>query len=89
MVPLDLGRAETYEDPAVRTLADRERLFWQSDHMRLYAPDIGARLAQAGFVVESEAPASEDLPRFGLLESDLVWLCRRPGVVKAPDRASP
>ena len=79
MVPLDLGRAETYEDPEVRTSADRERLFWQSDHVRLYAPDISARLSQAGFVVEPQEPATEDVPRFGLLESDLVWLCLRSG----------
>lgn len=80
MVPLDLSRDRTYEDPSIVSPEGRELAFWQSDHVRLYAPDIGERLAGAGFAVERIRPLQE----FGaaLLEScrigpaDEIWLCR-------------
>ncbi|MEA2285422.1 MAG: hypothetical protein QOJ21_1465 [Solirubrobacteraceae bacterium] len=79
MVPLDLTREHTYEDPAIVTPEERLRAFWQPDHVRLYAPDIADRLRAAGFEVETVRP--EDLGRDAarrarLLPSDWVFLCR-------------
>jgi SAM-dependent methyltransferase len=79
MVPLDITRETTYEDPAVVAPEDREREFLQHDHVRLYAPDIADRLRAAGFDVEIVRP--EDLgpgavERAGLLPADLMFLCR-------------
>ncbi|HWD63912.1 MAG TPA: methyltransferase domain-containing protein [Solirubrobacteraceae bacterium] len=80
MVPLDLGRSQTYEDPSITSPEERERAYRQHDHLRLYAADIGARLQQAGFAVERVEPAGsfgpEALARCRLLESDYIWLCR-------------
>lgn len=81
MVPLDLGRSETYEDPMVRTPDDREREFWQHDHVRLYAPDIAERLRVPGFKVARERVAvalgPEQAARYRLLDSDEVFVCRK------------
>jgi hypothetical protein len=79
MVPLDLTRGATYEDPSVVAPEDREREFLQHDHVRLYAPDIAERLRAAGFDVEVVRP--EDLgagavQRAGLLPADWIFLCR-------------
>jgi hypothetical protein len=83
MVPLALDRAATYEDPAITAPADRERAFLQSDHVRLYAPDIADRLGAAGFAVEVVDLHRELGParaaRHGLLASDLLFLCRAGG----------
>ena len=80
MVPLDLGRERTYEDWSITAPADRERAFWQSDHVRLYAPDIGQRLTTAGFEVERIRPEAEFGPelmtRCRLGAADDIWLCR-------------
>jgi SAM-dependent methyltransferase len=80
MVPLDLGRTHTYEDPSIATPEERERAYWQHDHVRLYAADIAERLAAAGFAVERVAPAeafgAELIERCRLLEADYIWLCR-------------
>jgi SAM-dependent methyltransferase len=80
MVPLDPGRAATYEDAAITTPAGREAAFWQFDHVRLYAADIGERLAAAGFAVERIRPAEEFGPgileRCRIGEADDIWLCR-------------
>jgi hypothetical protein len=81
MVPLDHSRAETYEDPAITAPAERERAFWQHDHVRLYAPDIAGRLAEAGLDVTRHRPPEVFPPRviarYGLLDVDDVLLCRR------------
>jgi predicted SAM-dependent methyltransferase len=80
MVPLDTGRERTYEDPSIVSPPDRERAFWQHDHVRLYAPDIRDRLAAAGFSVERVRPLEEFgsavARRCRLLEADDMWLCR-------------
>jgi SAM-dependent methyltransferase len=80
MVPLDIRRERTYEDPAISSADERERAFWQSDHVRLYAPDVGDRLTAAGFGVERIRPFEEFGAEMGtrcrLLEADDIWLCR-------------
>lgn len=82
MVPLDLSRRHTYEDPGITEPAAREQAFWQHDHVRLYAPDIEERLRAAGFDVERIRPREEfgdrDVERCRILEADDIWLCRRP-----------
>ena len=80
MVPLDLGRQHTFEDPSIVTPEDRERNFWQHDHVRLYAPDIADRLASAGFEVERIRPVeefdAEFLERCRIGQAEDIWLCR-------------
>ncbi len=80
MVPIDLGRETTYEDPSITSPEDRRRAFWQHDHVRLYAADIGDRLAAAGFDVERVRPEHEfgveTLARCRILAADDIWLCR-------------
>lgn len=80
MVPLDMTRAQTYEDPTITDPAARLHAFWRPDHVRLYAVDIGDRLTAAGFAVEQISPGAEfgvDTCReCGLLEADQMWLCR-------------
>lgn len=52
-VPIDWNNPQTEEDNTVTEPAERERLYWQRDHLRLYGfvnyPD---RLRGAGFEVE-------------------------------------
>ncbi len=80
MVPLDLGRSTTYEDPSIIAPEDRRREYLQYDHVRLYAPDVADRLRAAGFaveVVDMHAELGEQAAaRYRLLASDLIFLCR-------------
>ncbi len=84
MVPLDLGRAHTYEDTSITAPAEREQAFWQHDHVRLYAVDIGDRLEAAGFDVERVRPSeefgAEAMKRCRIGEADDIWLCRIPAM---------
>ena len=80
MVPLDVYRSTTYEDPSITAPDDRQREFLQFDHVRLYAPDIAERLRTGGFEVEPVDMARElgdsEARRHGLLASDIIFLCR-------------
>ncbi len=79
MVPLDLGLPETYEDPAIVTPEERERAYWQWDHVRLYGPDFPDRLREAGFSVTVDPWVRELDPevrrRYGLFEAEDIYVC--------------
>ena len=80
MVPLDMARAQTHEDPSITDPPARQLAFWGRDHVRLYAVDIGDRLTAAGFAVEQVSPeaefGAETCRECALLEADQMWLCR-------------
>ena len=82
MVPLDVARTSTCEDASIRTRAERERVFGQWDHLRLYAPDIAGRLAAAGFEVSRErfvlSLGSELAARYGCIAQDEIYVCWKP-----------
>jgi SAM-dependent methyltransferase len=90
MVPLDLSRETTLEDPTITTPEARQATFWQEDHVRLYGRDIEQRLTHAGFVVERIEPMREfgeaAFQRCGLLASDWMWLCRPSTASSTTDR---
>jgi SAM-dependent methyltransferase len=52
-VPIDWNNPETEEDRSITDPLELERLYWQSDHLRLYGhEDYPRRLKEAGFEVE-------------------------------------
>lgn len=79
MVPLDLTLPTTFEDPSIVTPEERERAFWQADHVRLYGPDFPDRLRQAGFTVTVDPWVRELEPetrrRYGLFAEEDIYVC--------------
>jgi SAM-dependent methyltransferase len=79
-VPIDYERAETLEDPAITTPEERERAYWQADHMRLYANDFPDRLRSEGMEVTVDdylytLPEAE-IERYGLVSLENIYVCR-------------
>lgn len=80
-VPFSKILDKTFEDPSVTTPEDRERIFGQSDHVRIYGKDYSERLRQSGFKVE-EYKWTEDNNlqnsnnRWGLNENEVVFYVR-------------
>lgn len=70
-VPLDSKRDKTFEDPTIVLPEDRERLFGQDDHVRVYGRDYKNRLEKAGFTVKVDSYVRE-------LGSDMVSRYRLP-----------
>lgn len=88
-VPLEPGRTETYEDPAIVDPKAREEHFGQWDHVRLYAaPDLQGRLEAAGFEVEAVDYLSRLDPavierhalrgRFAAPTDERIWIATKP-----------
>lgn len=53
-VPLDYNRTSTYEDKSITAPRQRELVFGQNDHQRVYGTDYGSRLQLAGFKVTED-----------------------------------
>ncbi len=51
-VPIDRTRNSTYEDKTITDPKEREKHFWQYDHVRLYGTNYPDVLRSAGFEVE-------------------------------------
>lgn len=81
MVPLST-REPTREDLSVTHPRERERLFGQRDHVRVYGTDYADRLRNAGFEVtldEFAATFSEaDAKRFGILRGEIIPFAKKP-----------
>jgi len=79
-VPFSKISDKTFEDPKVTSPEDRERIFGQTDHVRIYGKDYADRLKKAGFEVE-EYKWTEDTDlnnpnnRLGLNEDEVVFYC--------------
>ena len=83
LVPLDQRLQHTLEDPGIDDPAERERVFWDPHHVRLYGRDFVARLERAGFEVTVDPWVRSLDPglieRYGLLPEDDIYVCTRPG----------
>lgn len=81
-VPLDRSLSETLEDPNVTDPAERERLYWQRDHVRLYGMDYADRYRAAGFEVEEldlrELYGPERFERCALGSERYLHVVRKP-----------
>lgn len=80
-VPQDMNRAETYEDKSITTPAEREKHYWQKDHVRLFARDYPDWLRKAGFDVQEYNPAAvfgaEFMERNRLNPTEILYIARK------------
>ncbi len=76
-VPQAVNNEKTLEDPTVTDPKERERLFLQKDHVRLYGLDYAERLKNAGFEVTSNKYAqtfsAEQIKRYGLPANEIFY----------------
>ena len=80
-VPIDYNNAVTIEDRSVTDPRERERLYWQSDHLRLFGRDYGDKLTAAGFKVTESNFINEIDPklveRYALDKNEIVYNCQK------------
>jgi ubiquinone/menaquinone biosynthesis C-methylase UbiE len=79
--PMDVTRETTLEDPAITSEADREKYYWQKDHVRLYGQDYKQRLEQAGFQVKADSFVQELdkqlVERYALPAGEIIYFCKK------------
>lgn len=81
MIPQDIHSAVTLEDPTITSPEEREKHYWQSDHLRLYGLDFKDRLTSAGFQVTVEDYTkeftTEQIKAFALNPNELIYYCKK------------
>jgi SAM-dependent methyltransferase len=81
LVPVS-DNAETIDDPSITDPQERERLFGQEDHVRLYGRDFPDRLRDAGFAVQvfgvQDLARPSEAIRLGLgVAAGDIFVCRK------------
>lgn len=82
--PVDITREKTYEDASITSEDDREKHFWQKDHVRLFGLDYKDRLASAGFQVNVDNYIEEytesEVNRYCISspkKDDAIYMCNK------------
>lgn len=80
-VPQDFSRETTLEDTAIKSPEDREKYYWQKDHVRLFGKDYPDWLKRAGFEVEEfhkESKYDEKLiQRYRLQKEEILYIVHK------------
>ena len=79
--PQDYSREDTFEDPSITDPKERERVYWQSDHVRLFGLDYGKRLEKAGFKVTEDRYVMDLDPKlvekYALPGNEIIYFCEK------------
>jgi predicted SAM-dependent methyltransferase len=80
-VPQDMTRENTYEDATIVDPAEREKHFWQKDHVRLFGKDYPQWLEKAGFTVDvydvQKNFDKQTIDRFRLMKDELLYIAKK------------
>lgn len=72
----------TYEDFSITDPREREKVFGQDDHVRLYGRDYADRLRQAGFNVTEDDFVKQlpegDVKKYALPADEIIFFCEKP-----------
>ena len=81
-VPQDFTLEKTYEDPTITSPEEREKHFWQKDHVRLFGKDYPEWLKKAGFEIDEYVPKDHfsegEINRYRLMEKEVLYIARKP-----------
>jgi len=80
-VPQDMTRELTYEDASITTPEEREKHFWQYDHVRLFGRDYPDWLKSVGFEIVEYKPtehfSNETIERFRLMKDEVLYIAHK------------
>jgi SAM-dependent methyltransferase len=80
-VPIDRNRTETFEDPTIVSPEDREKHYWQKDHVRLFGLDYPHYLEKAGWTVQQFDPTQhislELINRYRLEKGEIIYVVNK------------
>lgn len=80
ILQVPIGREKTFEDPNITSGEEREAIYGQADHVRIYGLDYIERLKRAGFMVTVESFANQFeekmIEKYNLSTED-IYLCHK------------
>lgn len=75
-VPISKNSLQTFEDFSITEPKEREKVFGQFDHVRIYGQDYIQRLEESGFKV-SRVNISTEFKLFGLNKDEDIFVCEK------------
>ena len=80
IIQVPIGREKTFEDSLITSWEDREHIFGQGDHVRIYGLDYAERLKSAGFSVKVDPFWKEldsgSIRKYGLYKGN-IYFCTK------------
>ena len=80
-VPIEENRETTFEDPTIISPIDRENIFGQNDHVRIYGQDYKNRLESVGFEVTRDefinSFSENEIYRYGLMQDEYIYFAKK------------
>ena len=80
-VPQDFSRETTYEDWSITSPEDREKHFWQKDHVRLFGKDYPQWLESVGFRVvpfdKEKVLGADQVERYRLQKEEVLYIIHK------------
>ena len=78
-VPISYKIDQTFEDPSITSPDEQEKVFGQSDHLRIYGCDYTTRLEEAGFSVKEldfqTELGAEEVEKYRLFKGEKLYVC--------------
>jgi len=78
-IPQDLNRETTFEDDSITDRKERERIFGQYDHVRIYGRDYFEKLRSIGFKVEevdyTDQLSPDEIDKYRLAKGEVIPVC--------------
>ena len=80
-IPIDIERKNTFEDPSITSPKQRNKIFGQYDHVRIYGMDYFDRLKSVGFSVNQiyygEKLSEEEIFKYCLSKNEIIPVCKK------------
>ena len=80
-IPIDVERKNTFEDPSITSQKQRNKIFGQYDHVRIYGMDYFDRLKSVGFSVNQiyygEKLSEEEIFKYCLSKNEIIPVCKK------------
>ena len=63
----------TIEDPSITNPRDREKVFGQDDHVRMFGRDYSKRIERAGLKAVEDDFAKSQADKYGLQKAEIIY----------------
>ena len=80
-VPIDMNRKKTFQDDSITDKLERNKIFGQYDHVRVYGKDYFNKLENTGFKVQqidySKEFSNEEILKYSIVKGEVIPVCTK------------
>ncbi|MDC1534802.1 class I SAM-dependent methyltransferase [Flavobacteriaceae bacterium] len=80
-VPIDMNRELTFQDDSITDKEERNKIFGQYDHVRIYGKDYFTKLKNIGFKVQkinySEKFSDNEILKYSIVKGEIIPVCTK------------